>query len=1087
MLLTSFAVDSSWDLAAMPSRPEPRFSQQYVRYRRFVGHALRRVGVAEADLDDLCQEVFLVLLRNIRALTETDRLMAWLHQVARRVASNHRRGVLRRDRRHQAWSEPAEHEDPELLLARAEAAGFLAEFFDALDEDARSVFLLSEVEGMAGPAIAERLGLNINTTYSRIRSVRRRFREAVDQQRTAAPAWIVALPSLMGPSGWGPIAAIVTTLRMTTRQQALGVLTMLLAALALAITMRGSCSGEPQGSPVAPPILEPEHRDDGRPTSQEEAEAAAAAGRGGAVILGRVEDLDGAGVPSATVCLTHEPAATPRCTTTDDDGRYSFVGEPAGVVSVVASARGYVAAPAYEQRSFRRIRVPVTGTLRGVDLLLRPGGREVSGHVRDVVGGPIEGATVVILDETDTVAVSRTLSDEDGRFSLWVDATSFVRLRASAEGYVAQDAMAFRPAGPMFELVLFPEAVIEGRVVDAETGAGLADVVVEVQRGRHDEVHTARTDAAGRFRLSALRPGRYKPRVQDRAWLGHARHAVALELGETVGDVLIEAHGARQLAGRVQRPDGELCVHGRVTLRDASGEDVSTQRTDDAGEVRLGGLLPGEYTVAASCEHPRWARTVDTPIDLLDADVEGAVWEVPEPYQGERALRGRVVGPDGEPVAFASIEAVRDEVLDDGTMVGPTTLTDREGRFVIEAIPEGHYRISAEAEGFAHRSSTVDVSDRDVDVELELAAAAGLRIYTRDPQGAAVAGVQVKVAATFDRSGQWLTTNAEGWADASDLVPGTYRLVVSRPGVGGAAGPEDPSAEAAGTRVTVTGGGSSEITLTVPARDGSVRGRALRTDGDPVADAVVTVQSSWTYLSFVGEPRHAIVGQAHTDEEGRFVVEGLEAESFTVTVQDAFGQTASRDEVEPGASVVLELPSPGKLVGTVEIESEAPPEQLTVTVTPAKGRPLSETFLRTDGHWSIVGVPPGTARVEVSSAWGTAQAKAKVEAGREAAPITLRLAPRGRVRGRVIRTADGEPLVGVSVVVLSDHGPATGAIGKTRGDGAFELSNAPSGSVVIKVIAPVGYRPQRLPIEVRPGETVELGEVQLEPLAAAAP
>jgi protocatechuate 3,4-dioxygenase beta subunit len=800
-----------------------------------------------------------------------------------------------------------------------------------------------------------------------------------------------------------------------------------------------------------------------------------------------VEDLEGVGVPKATVCVAREPAATPRCTTTDEGGGYSLVGERPGAVSLVASARGYVAAPAFDGRSFRRIRVPVTGTLGGMDLLLRPGGREVSGRVRDVVGGPIEGAIVAALDDLDVIAASRTLSDDEGRFSLWVDATSFVWLRASAEGYVTEEALEFRPAGPIFELVLSPEAILEGRVVDAETGAGLADVVVDAQRGRHDEPHTARTDAAGRFRLAGLRPGRYKPRVQDQAWLGHARQAVALELGETVGGVLIEAHAARQLAGRVQRPGGELCIEGRVTLRDASGEDVSTQRTDDMGEVRLGGLLPGEYTVGASCQHQVWARKVETPIDLLNADVEGAVWEVPEAYQGERALRGRVVGPDGQTVAFAGIEAVREGVLDDGTMVGPTTLTDREGRFSIEDVPAGLYSISVEAEGFAQHYSKVEILERDVDVELELTAAAGLRIHTRDPRGAAVAGVQVKVAATIDRSAQWLTTNAEGWAEASDLVPGTYRLVVSRPGVGGGAGPEDPFAEAEGTPATLTGAGQSEVTLTVPARDGSVRGRALRADGDPVADALVTVRSSWTYLDFVGEPRNASVGEAHTDDEGRFVVEGLEAESFTVSIQDAFGQTASQDEVEPGASVALELPAPGRMVGTVEIESEAPPEQFTVTVTPAKGQPHSEAFLRTGGQWSIVGVPPGTARVEVSSAWGTAQAKAKVEAGREAAPITLRLAPRGRVHGRVVGAADGKPMAGVHVVVLSDHGPATGAVGTTNAEGDFELANAPSGSVVIKVIAPVGYRPQRLPIEVPSGELVELGEVRLEALTAAAP
>jgi RNA polymerase sigma factor (sigma-70 family) len=1083
-MLHAFAtIDPSRVLASMPTRSEPRFSQQYTRYRRFVGHALRRVGVAEADVDDLSQEVFLVLLRNIRDLGETDRLMGWLHQVARRVASNHRRGVLRRDRRRAAWSERTELDDPERALARAEAAGFLAGFLEGLDDEARPVFLLSEVEGMAGPAIARRLGLNVNTTYSRIRSLRRRFAAAVDEQRATSAAWVVALPSLVGPSGWGPVGWALGVLRTTATHKALVALTVVLVALALAMITRGSCSTDPEGGPAAAPIIgleDPAERGPASPDDEAEAAAAAFGRRGAATIMGRVEDLRGAGVPDATVCVARGRAATPRCTTTDSDGGYSIAGELAGTVVLVASARGYVAAPAFDHRPFRRVRVPATGTLRGVDLLLRPGGREVSGLVRDVVGGPIEGATVVSLLDLDDIAVSRTQSDEEGRFSLWVDATEFVTLRASAEGYVPEDALASQPAGAAFELVLVPEAVIEGQVVDGETGTGLADVVVEAPRRHYFEpAYTTRTDASGRFRIAGLRPGRYKPRVRDRAWLGHAHEAVALELGATVGGVLIRAHGARQIAGRVQRPGGDPCIEGHVTLRDAAGEELVSERVDEGGEVRLGGLLPGEYTIGASCDPQFWAREVETAVDVLAADVEGAVWEVPEAYHGERAVRGRVRGPDGEPVAFAGVEVVRAEVLDDGTLVGPTTLTERDGRFAIEPLPTGLYRISIEAEGFARHAAEVELSDRDVDVELVLAAAAGLRIHTKDPRGAAVAGVDVKIVAT-DGASDWQSTNADGWADSTDLRAGTYELVVSRPGVGGRAGPEDPSHTAKGTHVTIAAGRTSEITLTVPTRDGSIRGRALRADGDPVADALVTVESSWTYVDFMGEPRSASVGEAHTDEEGRFLIEGLEAEAFTVTIRDAFGETASQTEVEPGTRVAFELPTPGRLTGTVEIEGEAPPEHFTVTLTPAKGPAHTEAFLRTDGRWSLVGVPPGVVRVEVSSAWGTAQAQATVEAGRDAGPLTLRLAPRGQLRGRVVRAADGEPLAGVHVVVLSDHGPATGAIGTTNGDGEFELATTPSGSVVVKVIAPVGYRPQRLAIEVPSGETVDLGEVGLE-------
>lgn len=1081
MLVASFALTPIGVHPSMQTSSEPRFSAQYKRYHHFVGHALRRVGVPEADVDDLSQEVFVVLLRNMRELTETERLMPWLHQVARRVASNHRRGVLRRQRRQRHGAEPTEREDPERALARAEAAGFLADFFDGLDPQARPVFLLSEVEGLPGPRIAEQLGLNLNTTYSRIRSVRRRFAEAVHEQRDSRPAWLVMLPALAGSPSSGSAGWLALALRTTATQKVFAALTVLVAAVGLTFITRGSCSVDPDGAHAAPPIAVGDQRDHKR--TELETNADGPGRMVGATVMGRVEDLAGAGVSRATVCTAREPAAAPRCVLADDQGIYSLRGMLPGATWIGASARGYVAPPAFDGQPNRKISVPTTGTLADIDLLLRPGGGEVSGVVEDMSGGPIEGASVVSLRGSENLAVHPVSTDEDGRFTMWVDVTGYVRVVASAQGYVTAQQMLHRPIGNAFDLSLFPEAVIEGRVVDAQTGAGLADLVVDAPR-RHEEAVTARTDERGYFRLTGLRPGRYKPRVRDGSWLGHATQAVALELGETTGGVVIQAYGARHISGHAVKGDDEPCI-GRVTVRDASGEVANSQRPDAMGEVDIGGLLPGEYTVIVSCRNS-WegASGEEFVVNLLDADVEDARWEVLEERHGERVLRGTVVGPEGESVPFARLEIMLVGGLEDGGILAPLTLTDREGRFSVEHLPSGEYGVSVQAEGFADHDSRVEVADRDVDVELELEPGVDLRIHAKDSSGTGVANVQIKVATTIDRSAMWLKTNAEGWVDAKDRRPGTYRLVVSRPGIGGKAGAEDPSYWAEGTRVTLES--DRQVTVMVLSRDGSIRGRAQRSDGDPVADALVVARSTETYLNFVGEPRTAAVAEARTDAEGGFVLEGLEADVFTVSVHDAFGQSDRKAEVEPGAELTLELPDPGELRGAVEIEGEDPPEQFTISVTPKDGTRYSEDFLHTDGQWSIVGVPPGSVQVEVHSAWGTAQAETTVEAGREASPLALQLAPRGSIRGQLIG-ADGRPVAGVNVVVLSDHGPANGAVGTSNAEGVFEVANAPSGSVVVKVIALVDHLPKRVPTTVSSGESVDLGEVTLEPRPTTAP
>ena len=48
-----------------------------------------------------------------------------------------------------------------------------------LDEDKRAVFVLAEIEQMSAPEIAEALGVNVNTVYSRLRAARREVEAAL--------------------------------------------------------------------------------------------------------------------------------------------------------------------------------------------------------------------------------------------------------------------------------------------------------------------------------------------------------------------------------------------------------------------------------------------------------------------------------------------------------------------------------------------------------------------------------------------------------------------------------------------------------------------------------------------------------------------------------------------------------------------------------------------------------------------------------------------------------------------------------------------------------------------------------------------
>ena len=158
----------------------------YARYAHFVRGALIRCGVPPADAPDLAHEVFVVLLRRAEPQRDLETLRSWLFQTARRVASNYRRGQLRTRARFARLGEAVPEASPEDRVACGEAAAFVGRFLDGLEPDARTLFMMSEVEGVRGTEIASRLALNPKTAYSRVHALRRRFEQAA-QRVWAAP------------------------------------------------------------------------------------------------------------------------------------------------------------------------------------------------------------------------------------------------------------------------------------------------------------------------------------------------------------------------------------------------------------------------------------------------------------------------------------------------------------------------------------------------------------------------------------------------------------------------------------------------------------------------------------------------------------------------------------------------------------------------------------------------------------------------------------------------------------------------------------------------------------------------------------
>lgn len=165
-------------LADPPPEP-PGFDAVYRAHVGFVWRTLRRFGIADAELEDAAHEVFLIVHRKLAGFDGRSAVTTWLFAIARGVASNRRRGELRRLRRHEGLPEPAPPDDPSEHVARAQAAAAVARFLAGLGEDQRLAFELVEIEGLKAAEVAELLDLNVNTVFTRLRAARLRFRDYV--------------------------------------------------------------------------------------------------------------------------------------------------------------------------------------------------------------------------------------------------------------------------------------------------------------------------------------------------------------------------------------------------------------------------------------------------------------------------------------------------------------------------------------------------------------------------------------------------------------------------------------------------------------------------------------------------------------------------------------------------------------------------------------------------------------------------------------------------------------------------------------------------------------------------------------------
>ena len=162
------------DLVARCGQCEPRAqSELVVRTQDRVYRTLVRL-VGAQDAEDVAQQVYLQVFRQINQFSGESSFGTWLHRVTVNEAMQH----LRRNRRHQFailnWEPEDRQPDRD---QQSEMRELLDRALAAIEPELRSVFVLREVEQLSYEEIGAALGIPMGTVASRLSRARHDLQE----------------------------------------------------------------------------------------------------------------------------------------------------------------------------------------------------------------------------------------------------------------------------------------------------------------------------------------------------------------------------------------------------------------------------------------------------------------------------------------------------------------------------------------------------------------------------------------------------------------------------------------------------------------------------------------------------------------------------------------------------------------------------------------------------------------------------------------------------------------------------------------------------------------------------------------------
>ncbi len=159
----------------------PEFEALYREHHGFLWRIVRRLGIADGEVEDVVHDVFLIVHRRLGDFEGRSSVRTWLFGIAYRVVRDRRRSMAARARREAQAESGRPPTQPDQRVSRHQAVVALDDLLRELDDDQRATFVMAELMHMSAPEIAALSDVKLNTVYSRLRRGREAFEAAVQR------------------------------------------------------------------------------------------------------------------------------------------------------------------------------------------------------------------------------------------------------------------------------------------------------------------------------------------------------------------------------------------------------------------------------------------------------------------------------------------------------------------------------------------------------------------------------------------------------------------------------------------------------------------------------------------------------------------------------------------------------------------------------------------------------------------------------------------------------------------------------------------------------------------------------------------